>query len=263
MLIRLLRKLGHSFLARAMEAKLPTDMLNQTEVRVQMMQTHSQFVSELLPARRLDIGYVTTMSGSPQQPDDLKRRTIAKIRTVFAIAVGFASLIAVFPRANAQMIVPVDRRLHPPDGFEFSGQWNCVDGVSIAHLEVGKRNRSTGGASLRLPGSWTEIRESQDGFYGNYFVGYDRDKSQFLMIDEDDPASMAYSTEGWNGKKLLLTSTNDKGQLALPHRIQYDVEDSRRFTVTWEMLQGTAWKAEPSVTCIKVDRPRSITAPKK
>jgi hypothetical protein len=246
-----------------MEAKLPTDMLNQTEVRVQMMQTHSQFVSELLPARRLDIGYVTTMSGSPQQPDDLKRRTIAKIRTASAIAVGFASLIAVFPRANAQMIVPVDRRLHPPDGFEFSGQWNCVDGVSIAHLEVGKRNRSTGGASLRLPGSWTEIRESQDGFYGNYFVGYDRDKSQFLMIDEDDPASMAYSTEGWNGKKLLLTSTNDKGQLALPHRIQYDVEDSRRFTVTWEMLQGTAWKAEPSVECIKVDRPRSIIPPKK
>jgi hypothetical protein len=83
------------------------------------------------------------------------------------------------------------------------------------------------------------------------------------MIDEDDPASMAYSTEGWNGKKLLLTSTNDKGQLALPHRIQYDVEDSRRFTVTWEMLQGTAWKAEPSVKCIKVDRPRSITPPKK
>jgi hypothetical protein len=203
------------------------------------------------------------MSGSPQQPDDLKRRTTAKIRTAFAIAVGCAGLIAAFPRASAQLIVPVDRNLHPPDGLEFSGQWNCVDGVSIAHLEVENRNRSIGGASLRLPESWTEIRESQDGFYGNYFVGYDRDKSQFLIIDEDDPVSMAYSTEGWNGKKRLLTSTNDKGQSALPHRLQYDVEDSRRFTVTWEMLQGTAWKAEPSIKCIKVDRRRSITPSRK
>ena len=54
------------------------------------------------------------------------------------------------------------------------------------------------------PGPWTEIRESQDGFNGKYFVGYDRDKSQFLMIDADDPALIAYFTEGWSGEKLVL-----------------------------------------------------------
>jgi hypothetical protein len=161
------------------------------------------------------------------------------------------------------MIVPADRTLHPPEGFDFGGQWNCGDGAAIAHLEVENRNRSTGGASLRLPGPWTEIRESQGGFKGNYFVGYDRDKSQFLMIDADDPASVAYSPEGWNGNKLLLTSTNDKGQLGLLHRIQYDVDDSRQFTVTWEILEGAAWKAEPGFKCIKVDGRRSITPPKK
>jgi hypothetical protein len=74
---------------------------------------------------------------------------------------------------------------------------------------VENRNRSTGGASLRLPESWTEIRESQDDFNGGYFVGYDRDRSQFLMIDADDPASEAYFTEGWHGKTLLLTSVNE------------------------------------------------------
>jgi hypothetical protein len=57
--------------------------------------------------------------------------------------------------------------------------------------------------------SWTEIRESQDDFKGNYFVGYDCDRSQFLMIDADDPASEAYFTEGWHGKTLLLTSVNE------------------------------------------------------
>jgi hypothetical protein len=228
-----------------------------------MTRSHSQFVSELLPARRLDNGYLTAVNENPQQPDELKRRTTDKIRTVFATILGIACLIASFPRASAQMIVPADRRMHPPKGFDFSGQWNCRDGVSIAHLEVENRNRSTGGASLRLPGPWTEIRESQDGFNGNYFVGYDRDKSQFLMIDADDPASISYFTEGWNGKTLLLTSVDDKGQLAPPHRIQYDVNDSHRFTVTWELLQGTAWKADPGVKCVKVDRRRSVSPSKK
>jgi hypothetical protein len=185
------------------------------------------------------------------------------IRTAFAIAVGFASLMAVFPRARAQMIVPVDRTLHPPDGFDFSGQWNCGDGVSIAHVDVENRNRSSRGAAFRPEGgAWTEIRESQDGFNGDYYVGYDRDKSQFLMIDADEAASVAYSTEGWNGNKLLLTSTNDKGQLGLPHRIQYDVDDSRQFTVIWEILEGAAWKADPGFKCTKVDRRGSIP-PKK
>jgi hypothetical protein len=197
------------------------------------------------------------------QPDDLKWRTTRKIRTAFGILVGFAGLIAVFPRARAQMIVPVDRRSHPPQGFHFSGQWKCGAGASLAYIEVGIQNRATGGATLRLSGPWTEIRESEDGFNGNYFVGYDRDKSQFLMIDADDPAAVAYFTEGWSGKKLVLTSSNGKDQLALPHRIQYVVNDSHQFTVTWEMLEGTDWKTEPSFMCNKVehDHRRSITLP--
>ena len=219
-----------------------------------MTQNPSHFVTEIRPARHFHIGYSATTKRNPQQPDDLKRRTPGKIHTALAILVGFASLIVVFPRTSAQMIVPVDRRLLPPEGFDFGGHWNCGDGSSIAHLEVGNRDRSTGGEPLRLPGPWTEIRESQDGFNGNYFVGYDRDKSQFLMIDADDPTSVAYLTEGWNGNKLMLTSTNDKDQLSLPHRIQFDVNDSHRFTATWELLEGAAWKAEPGVVCTKVDR---------
>ena len=228
-----------------------------------MTRNHSQFASEVPPARRLHGGYPAATNRSPQRPDDLNRRIIDKIRIVFATILGFAMLIALFPGASAQMIVPVDRTLHPPEGFDFGGRWNCGDGVSIAHLEVENRNRPTGGAALRLPGPWTEVRESQDGFNGNYFVGYDRDRRQFLMIDADDPASEAYFTEGWHGKTLLLTSVNDKSQSVLPNRIQYDVDDSHRFTVTWQMLEGTAWKAEPGVECVKVGRRRSITAPKK
>jgi hypothetical protein len=72
-----------------------------------------------------------------------------KIRTAFGILVGFAGLVAVFPRARAQMIVPVDRRLHPPQEFHLSGQWNCGAGASIAYIEVGNQNRATGGATRK------------------------------------------------------------------------------------------------------------------
>ena len=187
------------------------------------------------------------------QPDGLKWRTAGKIRIAFAILVGFAGLMAGLSKARAQMIIPEDRTLHPPQGFDFRGQWTCGAGASIAYLEVGNQNRATGGATLRLSEPWTEIRESQDGFNGNYFVGYDRDKSQFLMIDADDPTSVAYFTEGWSGKELVLTSTNGKDQLAPPHRIQYVVNDSHQFTVTWEMLEDTNWKGEPSFMCSKIE----------
>jgi len=73
------------------------------------------------------------------------------------------------------------------------------------------------------------------------------------MIDADDPISISYFTAGWTGKTLMLTSTNNKDQLALPHRIQYVINDSHRFTVIWEMLNGNEWKAEPGFMCIKVE----------
>jgi len=219
-----------------------------------MTQNQSQFVTEIRPARHLHTGYPATTKQEPAATRLSERRTSGKILTAFVILVGFATLIVVFPRTGAQMIVPVDRRLHPPEGFDFGGHWNCGGDSSIAHLEVGNRDRSTGGEPPRLPGPWTEIRESQDGFNGDYFVGYDPDKSQFLMIDADDPTSVAYLTDGWNGNRIMLTSTNETYQLALPHRIQFDVNDSHRFTVTWELLEGAAWKAEPAFKCIKVER---------
>jgi hypothetical protein len=77
------------------------------------------------------------------QPDDLKWRTTRKIRTAFGILLGFAGLIAVSPRTSAQMIVPVDRRLHPPQGLHFSGQWKCGAGASIAYIESCHRRRDT------------------------------------------------------------------------------------------------------------------------
>jgi hypothetical protein len=68
MLIWLLRELGHSFLARAVEANLPNRHAESNRRGIQMTQNHSQCVSELLPARRLHIVYLAATKRSPQQP---------------------------------------------------------------------------------------------------------------------------------------------------------------------------------------------------
>jgi hypothetical protein len=153
-------------------------------------QNHTCFLTEIPPACRVLVGYLATTNKSRSNPvlgTENNAEDPHSIRNRYRIC-------------QPDNRVPADRTLYPPDGIDFSGQWNCGDGASIAHLEVENRNRSTGGAPLRLPGPRTEVRESQEGFNGNYFVGYDRDKSQFVMIDADDPASVAYFTEGWNGK---------------------------------------------------------------
>ena len=53
-----------------------------------MTRNYSQFVFELLPARRLHTGHPTAMNRSPQRPDELIRRIINKIRIVFATTLG-------------------------------------------------------------------------------------------------------------------------------------------------------------------------------
>jgi len=67
-------KLGHSFLTRAVEAESPIDMLNQTEVRVQMTQSYPQFISEPLAARQTYAGNLAATKRCSQHADDLKRR---------------------------------------------------------------------------------------------------------------------------------------------------------------------------------------------
>ena len=107
----------------------------------------------------------------------------------------------------AQTIIPVDPSFPAPDGFSFQGSWKCGDSAGEGMLKVGKPVNRNGSHSRSLASTWTEIRETDQYLAGNYFVAYNREKRQFIMIDADDPTSVAYFTEGWSGKKLVLTSS--------------------------------------------------------
>jgi hypothetical protein len=85
---------------------------------------------------------------------------------------------------------------------------------------------------------------------GNYFVAYDRDKHQFVMIDADDPAYAAYSTDGWRDRELTLTSEDTR--LMPRHHLVYKIEGRYQFSVIFAVWESAAWVTSSSSTCHKV-----------
>jgi hypothetical protein len=50
------------------------------------------------------------------------------------------------------------------------------------------------------------LTERQQGISEHFVVGFDRDAKQFLLFDADDPGYEAFSTTGWVGQEMILTS---------------------------------------------------------
>jgi hypothetical protein len=152
--------------------------------------------------------------------------------------------------AGAQTIIPVDARFPTPDGFSFQGSWKCEDPAGGGTLKVGKPSNRNSSQSRPLMSTWTEIRETDQDLIGDYFVAYDRDKQQFLMIDADDPAYAAYSTDGWHGRELMLTSVET--QPMQRHRLLYKIDGRYQFTVIFAVWESATWVTSSSSTCRKV-----------
>lgn len=169
------------------------------------------------------------------------------------IVAGFVMLLS--PSVIAQTIIPVDARYPPPDGFTFTGTWKCDDPSGAATLRVSKAgsrrwhsNWSAARWSSRpLTSTWTEVTEKNEYLVGHYFVAYDRDKRQFIIIDAADPAYAAYSTDGWQTRELTLTS--EETQLMPKHRLVYKIEDLNQFTVTYAVLENARWVLQSRSTC--------------
>jgi hypothetical protein len=149
--------------------------------------------------------------------------------------------------AMAQTIIPVDPRFPPPDGFSFEGSWKCGGPSAPGVLVVGKASNRNGWRSGALTSTWTEIGETEQELVGNYFVAYDRDKQQFIMIDADDPAYAAYSTAGWRDRQLTLTS--EQTQLMPRHRLVFRIDDRHQLTVMFAVWDSATWNTNSSFAC--------------
>jgi hypothetical protein len=177
-------------------------------------------------------------------------------RPVAYISIQVAVLIIISGMAVGQLVIPVDRNAPPPKGLDFRGSWVCKGGSDTAMLRVGSQHRHGWHDSWRdpLPSiRWTRIVEKDSDFTGRYFVGYDRDKHRFVMIDADDPAYAPYVTDGWQDGKLTLTLLETDNQLPTKSRWVFDVSGERQFTVTVQDQENDVWVAERSSTCRKQD----------
>jgi hypothetical protein len=165
---------------------------------------------------------------------------------------SIAGLVVIAGTAGAQTIIPVDARFPPPDGFSFQGSWKCGDPAGGGTLKVGKPSNGNSWRPRSLASTWTEIRETDQDMAGNYFVAYDRDKQQFILIDADDPAYAAYSTDGWRGRELTLTS--EETQSMQRHRLVYKIDSRYQFTVSFAVCGSSTWVMSSSSTCRKVSQ---------
>jgi hypothetical protein len=163
---------------------------------------------------------------------------------------SIAVIVLIAGTALAQTIIPVDARFPPPDGFSFQGSWKCADPAGGGTLKISKPSNGKSWHSRSLASTWTEIREADQDLVGNYFVAYDRDKQQFIMIDADDPAYATYSTDGWRGRELTLTS--EETQPMPRHRLVYRIGGRYQFTVIFAVWESAAWVTSSSSTCHKV-----------
>ena len=73
---------------------------------------------------------------------------------------------------------------------------------------------------------WTEIRGTDQDLAGNYFVAY-------------DPAYAAYSTDGWRGHELTLTS--EEMQPMPRHRLVYKIDGRYQCSVTFAAWESATW----------------------
>jgi hypothetical protein len=177
----------------------------------------------------------------------------SRVRKILLKLIRFDSIagfVLMAGTGGAQTIIPVGGKFPPPDGFCFQGSWKCSDQAGGGTLKVGKPSNRTGWRPRSLGSTWTEIRETAQDLVGNYFVAYDRDKHQFIMIDADDPAYAAYSTDGWRDRELTLTS--EETQPVQRHRFVYKIEGYHQFTVSYALWDSAAWVTSFSSTCQKV-----------
>lgn len=118
-----------------------------------------------------------------------------------------------------------------PAGFSFDGNWTC-DGKFV---RAGKVHRSTFQGEQVMGGNWIKLTETDvepKGYIANYLIRYNADRRQMEEVDVNNSGYAIYTGPGWEGKRLVLTSTEVKNYpTPLPaNRFVYEVSDPDAFT---------------------------------
>jgi hypothetical protein len=141
-----------------------------------------------------------------------------------------------------------DSPITPPDGFSFTGAWNC----SGSFPQSGKVHRSAYVGKSVAGDDWIELVETDiepKGYVGHYLIGYDASKKQIVELDANNAGYAIYASPGWQDRSLILTGTETVSYLAPKNRFVFEVKAADAFDVTWETNGGSGWVASDRLNC--------------
>jgi hypothetical protein len=141
----------------------------------------------------------------------------------------------------------------PPDGFQFTGTWNC-----IGEFRNAKIHKATFIGSTILGGKWLELTEQDiepaTGYLAKYLIGYDSQQKRLVEFDANNFGAATYTSgEGWQNRVLTMTSpvSQDAEASYAANRFRYSLTGEDTFTVDWQISKTVSlnWTRADHLVC--------------
>jgi hypothetical protein len=141
----------------------------------------------------------------------------------------------------------------PPQGFQFTGSWDCEGAFRSA-----KAHQSTFTGAIILGGKWIELTEQDvqpaTGYLAKYLIGYDAQQKRLVEFDANNFGAATYSSEeGWRDGRLTMVSpvTQDPTASYVANRFLYSITGPDTFTVDWQISRTAAldWIQSDHLAC--------------
>ena len=152
------------------------------------------------------------------------------MRIVFACILFLACLPA--SNASAQDAKPLAAL--PPEGFQFTGTWDCEGAFRNAQA-----HKSTFTGAVVVGGKWLELTEQDlqpaTGYLAKYLIGYDAQQKRLVEYDANNFSAATYTSDenGWQNHVLTMTSpvSIDPKAAYAANRFLYTIAGQDTFTV--------------------------------
>lgn len=149
----------------------------------------------------------------------------------------------------------------PPDGFDFSGNWDCAGAFRNNSV-----HRSTFTGAVILDGKWIELTEKDvepaTGYVAKYLIGYDSQAKQFVEFDANNFGAATYaSAVGWQNHVLTMTSQiSPDAKPYAANRFLYSTIGADTFTVDWQISKSAAldWIGSDHLVCKRHTRNNTL-----
>jgi hypothetical protein len=167
---------------------------------------------------------------------------------LFHLLFSLAACYCVAQTPDSKPLSPI-----PPNGFQFTGTWDCEGAFRNATV-----HKSTFTGTSILGGKWLELTEQDlqpaTGYLAKYLIGYDSQQKRLVEFDANNFGAAVYvSNQGWQNNVLTMTSPilQDAEQPYVANRFLYSITGPDAFTVDWQISKTAAlnWVQADHLAC--------------